>query len=224
MDIHLQRLQLILSNSSWSEDSILRAMSSFRHIIEEKGIQKEYEYLNLYCNWTLHPEIDKSSKGFDILQSLSNAFTEHNSNPNGPKWIGDQVIESLSLHKLKEDIERFCDELKINKELISSKEGWEQFVTFLIINELQNKPIKIPEELGKKMGIKITESLKDENDNTVLEISYILFDFVDKNNQSTRKICWNIVTPTTKRKNITLLGPIAIIDQKMIDNYEPPKE
>ena len=119
MDDYIKNIIGIFSQTQWSKNDILRIMTAFRQIIEHQGIQSKYPYLNLYANWVVHPKIDKSITAFRILELLTDAMIAHNENPTKGTWINDAVIEGLSLHKLKDDIEKLCDEFNINKSIIS---------------------------------------------------------------------------------------------------------
>lgn len=213
-----QTISDILSRSDWTQDNILRIMIAFRHILEEKKLESKYPFLNLYCDWVLHPEISRSTTGFKILEFLTDAMIAHNSNPKKSKWINDAINEIISLHKFKENIETLCQELNINRDVLINKENWKKFVQLLIIYELQKKPIKFSDNLKGKAryiydSIQSKASKSGYKGNAILGISFTTHQ---------GNIYWKIDTEESIKNGLTIVGQIVIIDQKMIDNYKLP--
>lgn len=219
MNPYTKNVSDVLSKSNWTPDNILRIMTAFRHILEEKKLQSKYPFLNLYCDWVLHPEISRSPVGLKILEFLTDTMIAQNSNPKKSKWINDAINEILSLHKLKENIEALCDELNISKNVLINKENWKKFVQLLIVYELQKKPIKFSASLkGKAKSIYDSIQQKANKSghkyNAILGISFTIYQ---------ENICWKIDTAESIQKEQIILGNVVIIDQQMIDNYKPPE-
>ena len=207
MDDHIKNITDLLSRNNWSKNDVLRIMTAFRHIIEERNFQSKYPYLNLYANWALHTKISSSITAFRILELLTDAMIAHNSNPNQGTWINDAVIEGLSLHLLKTDIENLCDELNINRTLLSDRKNWKKFVQFLVTYELQKKPVQFPKNMKGKTkkifdSIQTKASKTPSRNNAILGVSFLDY-------QGT--LCWKIDTEETIRKGATLIGPIGIL-------------
>jgi hypothetical protein len=40
-----------------TKNDLCASMIHFRIVIEENNLQEKYKYLNLYCNWLVHPQI-----------------------------------------------------------------------------------------------------------------------------------------------------------------------
>ncbi|MBI2474856.1 hypothetical protein HYV69_00295 [Candidatus Uhrbacteria bacterium] len=207
MEDHIKNITELLSHSNWSKNDILRIMTAFRHIIEEKGFQSKYPYLNLYANWALHTKISGSITAFRILELLTDAVIAHNKNPNEGTWINDAVIEGLSLHLLKTNIENLCDELNISRALLSERANWKKFVQFLVTYELQRKPVQFPQNMKGKTK-KIFDSIQEKASKTPSRNNAILgVSFLDYNGT----LCWEINTEETIRKGFRIIGPIGIL-------------
>ena len=207
MDDHVKNIANLLSNTNWSKNDILRIMTDLRHIIEEKGFQSKYPYLNLYANWTLHPKISGSITAFRILELLTDAMISHNSDPTNGTWLNDAMIEGLSLHKLKKDIEDLCDAFGINRRILSQRENWKKFIQFLVTYELQRKPVQFPQKMEgmtKEIfdSIQIKASKVSSKNNAILGVSFLDFNGT---------LCWKIDTEETIQKGITVVGPIGIL-------------
>lgn len=210
MDDHIKSITELLSHNNWSKNDILRIMIAFRHILEEKGFQSKYPYLNLYANWALHTKISNSITAFRILELLTNAMIAHNANPNEGTWINDAVIEGLSLHLLKTDIENLSDELGVNRMLLSERENWKKFVQFLVTYELQRKPVQFPKKIKGKIK-KIFDSIQEKANKTLSRNNAVLgISFLDYQG----KLCWKIDTAETIRKGVKVIGPIGIFLKK----------
>jgi hypothetical protein len=205
-----------LSNTNWTENDILRIVTSLRHIIEEQKFQGKYKYLYFYCNWVLHPEISKSSTAFEILELLTDSMIAHNKNPLKGKWINDAIIEGLSIHKLQIDIINLCKEIHVVN-VLEDFNNWKKFALMLFC-ELIDKPIRFPNVINNKIIKDFYDSIqkKAKNiDDAVLGISFT----IDNN-----RIFWRIYTKTSIEKNLRVIGPMAIINQEMIDKYKSPQQ
>lgn len=203
----MKNIAAIFVTTDWQKNDMLRVMTAFRHIIEGEKKQSTYPYLNLYASWVVHPEISDSITALKILELLTDAIIAHNENSSVGKWINDVIIDALSFHKLKTDIENLCDELSIKRDILGEHANWKKFVQFLVTYELQRKPIKFPQRMKPKTK-KIFDSIHNKVSKTSSKIGAVLgLSFLDYKNT----LCWKIDTEWTIQKGVTLMGPIGVL-------------
>jgi hypothetical protein len=57
-----------------SESTMHRCMGLLRQLLEERGDRKKYATLAMFCDWLLHPKLDRSKAGGDLLDILDATF------------------------------------------------------------------------------------------------------------------------------------------------------
>jgi len=206
----------IFRKTKYSNSDITHLMTQLRLLMEHDKLQEKYNYLNLYCNWTLHNHVSGSKTAYRILEYLTDSFISFNRDPINSKWINDTVIEGLSLHKLLENIQKIGLEYKIPSiRKFKDFNNWIVFATKLV-DVLSERPLRFPDSMNNTAKliyesiIKKTEDSGNKDLNAVIGIQFV-YSSKFPNTQF-----WEIITPETIRKQIKLIGPIAFINQDMI--------
>lgn len=212
----------VLSQNQWSTADVTHLMSQFRQIIENENIKEEYKYLNLFCNWTLHPKISGSNTAFRILDLINTSLINSNIDPQNSKWINDAIIEGLSLHKLNEDIINLCIQFDINSgQQFNDLQKWRE-LGYILVGILEDKPIIFPDNLrGTVLNLynQIEANTINAHGNDDMMPIGIKF---TTHEQVPNQFLWQLLTKDSVNRNITIVGPIAFINQEMIDKYKHP--
>ncbi|MCL5010685.1 MAG: hypothetical protein M1127_00520 [Patescibacteria group bacterium] len=209
LDTNLERIKSEIQQNSWNNKDIVSLMNFFRHILESSKSQGKYKYINLYSNWVFHTEITKNSVAMDILDILTDSMIKHNVNPKDGKWVNDAIIEGLSLHLLREEILSFSKEFNLGTDVnIYEFNNWKNFAVSLI-KELLNKPLKVIQNKTIYNNLIDKANKSGYIGNAVLAIYF----WVDNNGI----VHWKIDTPESLRKGVSVIGPMSIISQQMID-------
>ncbi|MCL5772962.1 MAG: hypothetical protein M1536_01085 [Firmicutes bacterium] len=216
-DRYSKEIQETLQKSTWSKESITYIMAQCRLLIEENNLQEKYKFLNLYCNWTLHTEISGSKTAYRILEYLTDSLISHNQDPINSKWINDAIIEGLSLHKLLEDLINVGQEYNItSSSKFSDLNIWKPF-TKTLVDILAERPLNFPTLITNSSKstydsiIKKAEDSGNKEANAVIGIQFI-------RDENLGQQCWEIRTIGSVQKKVRIVGPIAFINQIMIDN------
>ncbi|HPL92775.1 MAG TPA: hypothetical protein PLB38_00640 [bacterium] len=72
---HKNNIKKILNSLDFSENNIIALMSFFRNLIEFDNSTLNYELLNFFCDWCLHPHLNRPGKSFlfrDIQLEIEN--------------------------------------------------------------------------------------------------------------------------------------------------------
>jgi hypothetical protein len=169
-------------NFSYPPD-VVYLFIKLRTLLEEHGLKAKLQTLNLYCNWLVHRELDKSSHS--LINRLRDKIKEHMSSGND---FNLSVSYVLGVDKLNEEIQHalsFCQALPEKQQI-----DWQRLSTTLFV-ELIDKPCKNPSfrnELGHPddfYGIKLVEH-----------------DGV---------ICWELLSPSLEKINSRIIGPLVRI-------------
>jgi hypothetical protein len=133
-----------VQQTAWhNKDAVAHLMSLSRQLIESAGLQGQYEYLNFYCNWTLHPELQRSAVAQRILDRISDECSSAE-----VKQYNDIILEIIGLQLLRKNLIDLYTAYHIPTFLFESKSGWKGFADVLV-GLLLDKPIRrrSPEEV-----------------------------------------------------------------------------
>lgn len=221
MDRELLDIKRIFSNERYSRDMISSAMRAFRMVMEKEKSKTKYLYLSLFCDWCLHPEINRSETGanliLNIVKSIVNNMKITEEDVHYHKWINDEIIENIGIHKLKEDIVAFgsMHNIECLKKIINIEE-WKKFIVELLLI-IDGVPIKIHKPSSKNDKRRALTKVYDE----IINITNFLDDPLQPQLIFTQlelflkdsKFCYKLISES----NIVFEGPLAIVDQEMID-------
>lgn len=209
----------VLAQKVWSKADVLFVMTQLRQLIENKGLQEKYKFLNLYCNWTVHTEISGSNTGYRILEYITDAFIAQNGDPENTMWINDAVIEGLSLHNLLDDIIKIGQGYNIST---SSKflnlDNWIPFASILL-DILIEKPLCFPKVLNNKAKEIHDSIIAKANRSTGGDLNAVI-GILFTRDKETDELLWEVNTIGSEKKQIHIVGQIAFINQKMVDDLK----
>ena len=208
-----------LQKPAFRNGDVTYIMSNFRLLIEEKKLQDKYIFLNLYCNWSLHSEISRCRTAYRILEFLTDSFINHYKDPKNSRWINDLIIEGLSLHKLLEDIINIGQEYKIiAASKFSDLNSWILFAKVLV-NVLIERPLTFPEPMTSSAKPIYDSIIKKATDSGYKDISAVVgIQFIYFPEFPTQQH-WEIKTLHTIAHKIRICGPIAFINQDIINKF-----
>ena len=126
----------IQETGGFGVQSVSYVMSLSRQLLESTNLKREYQHLNLYCNWTLHAKLQKSAFADQILERISNEF----SSPE-VKEYNDVILGIIGLQYLRQDFLSVYSSHHIPTFLFESKSAWKGFIEVLI-GLLLDKPLK----------------------------------------------------------------------------------
>lgn len=214
---YIKEIDQTLRKSAFAKTDITYVMTQFRLLIEDNNLQEKYKFLNLYCNWTLHSKISESKTAYRILELITDSLISHNKDPQNSKWLNDAIIEGLSLHKLLEDIIDIGQEYDITEtSKFADLNSWKIFAKILV-DVLVERPLNFPSPITNSAKpiydsvMKKAEDSGHKDENAVIGIQFVYPDeFPTVRN-------YQLFTLSSKAKNIKIIGPIAFINQDLID-------
>ena len=136
-------------------------MSLTRQVLEKNRLKNQYQLLNFYCNWCLHPELTKSMHCYWILEQIADALVVYaDQNPND---FTKRISEIISFKNLKQEINALYKEKRIPRFLFKIPENWHRFI-MLLIQIVKEKPIKLPDKIKNQKIKGIYNSIKSKID------------------------------------------------------------
>lgn len=147
-----QSLLVLISKNDISQEDIELMFVRARLILEKLNIKHEYPQLNFYCDWVVHPEINRPNKVIDLILNLNQKIFHDYGDSKG----------IINIHSLIEP-DRLWYELnmfyiKVLKSNIHKldEENWSKLF-YSLCHILSNRPLRIPENPPKNYAHKIEE-------------------------------------------------------------------
>lgn len=145
----LEKLQMQLSDlSDFDEPRVLYIFAESRKLIESLNTDKNYETLDFYCDWVLHPSMSRASTK-KILEELSIKIDSKNS------------IEIIAFEKLREELSNFTKKFDLPKSLTSDPDRWFDFRKNLI-HILLDCPLKRNDTKIRELSFIKTPGFEDQ--------------------------------------------------------------
>ena len=151
----------------FSDSTAVHLMVLCRHLLERDNAKDKYQTLNLYCNWTVHTELEGSRVAYRMLSKLSqiNALT--------PERIDEEVSEALSLITLRKELIALLITAGVPTQIFDSIAGWEMFGGHFF-KAIVNKRLRWPSDPGNSKRSKdIWDKLNSSNPRTIATSVYI---------------------------------------------------
>lgn len=143
------------SSSKVHKDWVLVILTLFRQHLEANSLIKKYPVLFFYCNWNVHPSLDRGIVQ-DFLGRISNVI--NNDKAGHP---ADRISEILSMSHMRNDIRQILKQEGFESGIFEIEENWIIF-TELMFQFLLNKPLYRKKESN---FLNAVESLELYNNN-----------------------------------------------------------
>jgi hypothetical protein len=134
-----QKIMAIVSKESVTENDQIAFFVWTRHILELNKQKKTYPILNFYCNWVVHPEINRYEMPREILTGLAKALYELDKH-HSTHQASIEMSRCLGPSALRLEIETFYKEFDFE---IMFLRVWGDFIKRLWFGVLLNKRIEI---------------------------------------------------------------------------------
>lgn len=96
MIVDIQSLKEYLDHYNIDGESILSIMSVIRNELEDKKLKNEFRYLNMFCDWCLHPKLSRTMLSIDIMQEFISALCINNDlQITSPRKFNIAIIDKL---------------------------------------------------------------------------------------------------------------------------------
>jgi hypothetical protein len=124
-----EKLILSLGGTPGSEAEVVYTFVEIRKLLEREHEKGESKALTFFCDWLLHVELNRGNTP-DMLSVLDGRLA--NLDLTRPDDVGDdaEVHRFISFEVLKEELERFCDEMELPDNWATDPTSWYECVKF----------------------------------------------------------------------------------------------
>lgn len=182
-----KNLESLLSKKNISRDDIELIFVRIRLILEKLNIKEEYSQLNFYCDWIVHPEINRPNKVIDLILNLNEKILKD--------FDLKKPIDIPSLidpNKLSNELNIFFKEILKSNNYRINEQNWPSFF-YLICEILINRPLKIPDNPPKSYQDKIEQIKNYSTSSGINKIGIISFELEiadEKSHEPIGTILW----------------------------------
>lgn len=144
VDIDAKIENLLKNGPDISEDQVRSLMALFRKRIESmtESDKQKYLVLKLFCDWSLHNQIDQSNTGLRTLAKVNDALVVVK-NSKDSHITQTKLSESIGYVALRREIKLFLKNCGLDQTRIQDNNTWGQFLTHLI-EIIRDVPLSFP--------------------------------------------------------------------------------
>jgi len=199
----IKSIEKCLSLSQWHFSTCKAFFTYLRELIEHEGQKHSYPTINLYSTWIVHPEIDRSPEGFELLKRLTESICDHNSNPKSVEDgdIHKRIINSSHIILLRDEVRDLLCSNGLSTHITSDYGVWKGILGQLL-DDLAGKTIKMAGmSKKKKQEIQDIAQNRGQPEWAVTGFGF----FADGTSPM-----WEIFTNDPKMEFIRLIGPVTL--------------
>jgi hypothetical protein len=134
--------------SNIDQSTVSRLMSLSRQVIEETKKKDQYPVLNLFCDWSAHPRLDRKDAQ-KVLAALEEALREEMEMPG--RFTADTFTAIVSPRRLRNDMSALLTANTIDPTIADNPRYFVPIATCLV-EDISHKPLELTEaNLREKM-------------------------------------------------------------------------
>jgi hypothetical protein len=109
-----------------TEADVVYALVEVRKLLEQSGDESNYQRLVFFCNWVVHPTLDRSESQ-NVLNELDRQL--HGFDPNNPSTIDHSALAHrfMSFHQLCGELRAYLRKQGITAFWTTDVAGWRSF-------------------------------------------------------------------------------------------------
>ena len=137
----LNTLNLYLETEPLRDNDIASIMVVIRNELEKNNKKEDFRFLNMFCNWCVHPEISRSKKGFEIIELFAKAISTHDqSGGASAKQCTKTIVENFYY-----ELKMFFIVNKLNIDYFDDKNPHKPFF-LMIIKLVEKRSVVMPDK------------------------------------------------------------------------------
>ncbi len=113
----------VAGEHTFTQNDAVAFMVYARELLEESGSKARFPFLNLFCNWTVHTELEGSVPGYHALAAASEVILQSAD----PILRNRGISDVLSTAKLRGELIGFLNEIGIGTGIFEADAGWTMF-------------------------------------------------------------------------------------------------
>ncbi|SRR6266542_668887 len=121
-------------------DVVYILKTTAREILPTARLKGKCPQLELFSDWTVHSELDRSPAGQAAIARVAEAFLLHGKNGRDNKWLEEEVNGGISFSALRLELLAVCRHFHLRDDIFSSWEAWQRFALPLAF-EVSGRPV-----------------------------------------------------------------------------------
>lgn len=181
------------------QDVVYVLKTAAREVLPAYNLRGRCASLELFSDWVVHEQLDRSPKGAEALVEIAKALPLHGTGGRDNGWLEEVVNRALSFSALRLDLVGFCRHFNLPEVVFTEWERWLGFAVSLAF-EVSGHPISISEKAGRVKAAQAAMSqvpLAQQHRPTSLRLA------VD---QEARKCWWLVQLPVAEVQIQVLFG------------------
>lgn len=179
-----EKICLVLKNlSSPSPYEVTYLFVNLRILLEENKSKDSFSTLNLYCNWLVHPKLDRSAK--NLIETLQQKVSEHLESGSD---FNQAMSDVLGISQLERELDEVLS--KCNISTVKQESFWINILRTLFL-ELIDKPL-ISEQLQK-------------NEYEIYPKDFYGVQLIEYES----KICWELLSTSLEIQGSRIIGDLV---------------
>ncbi len=140
-----------------SDNDAISTMVFTRELLEASSAKARFSVLNLFCNWTVHTELEGSRVAYRLLAKVTDILLS----TDDPGMRSQLISEQLSSARLRQEFIDLYSENEIPKLIFDSAAGWVMFGRHFF-KSILGKPLTFPQDpvYHPRAGVIYTEMLE----------------------------------------------------------------
>jgi hypothetical protein len=124
-------------------DVVYVLKTAAREILPTAGLEKKCAQLEIFADWVVHDEIDRSPAGAAALVKIAEAIPLHGTDVrHDNKWLEEVVNDDLSFWRLRLDLLALCRRFHLPEGMFATQNEWHRFALPLAF-EVSGRPVSI---------------------------------------------------------------------------------
>ena len=98
-----------------------------RELVSGAGMRGKCPHMELFTDWTVHGEIDRSPVSQNAIAAIAEAIPLHGTGGRDNKWLEDVVNDAVSFGALRLELVSACRRFQLPEEFFTSWTFWQRF-------------------------------------------------------------------------------------------------
>jgi hypothetical protein len=113
-----------------------------REILPAANLKGTCPQLDLFADWVVHNELNRSGAGQAAIARIAEAFSLHGQEGRDEKWLEEEVNGGISFSSLRLELLAACRRFDLVDDFFTSWEAWQRFALPLAF-EVSGRPVVI---------------------------------------------------------------------------------
>jgi len=189
-----------------NREDVCFLMVQTRHLMEMAGSKNAHTVANFYANWVVHPAIDASSVGYEILRELTRVLCENFTSTQAD--VGAKTSRVIGLPALRSELTDLFTLNGLPTDIFDYLANWRDFVASLLWL-VRDQPIRFPSEPKRRTKVR-DEATRLPRPHDILVEALAIVDFEGAP-------YWSLTV--SGDKGITVMGAVEIGEPQSAFKY-----